>query len=187
MNLCTKQTGSQTYRRDLWLPRGRGWGRHGLGVWDGRCRLVQTECPTTSPAGSPALQAGALRSEPPGERSVQDKEPHSASCDEPWWTRTWERLYVRWSHCTAQRKLAQTCKSTTLQQNTFLMGKKLIKKFFCVVIPTPCRILAPRPGVEPRPVALEAQSCNYWTTREVPQNPCLFNMKKLSPTCRRAR
>ena len=31
-----------------------------------------------------------------------------------------------------------------------------------------CGILAPRPGIEPMPPALGAQSLNHWTTREVP-------------------
>ena len=31
-----------------------------------------------------------------------------------------------------------------------------------------CGILAPCPGIEPAPSALEAQSLNHWTTREVP-------------------
>ena len=29
-------------------------------------------------------------------------------------------------------------------------------------------ILAPRPGMEPEPPAVEARSPNHWTTREVP-------------------
>ena len=29
-------------------------------------------------------------------------------------------------------------------------------------------ILVPRPGIEPTPSALEAQSLNHWTPREVP-------------------
>ena len=33
---------------------------------------------------------------------------------------------------------------------------------------TACRILVPRPGTEPVPPAVEAQSLNHWTTREVP-------------------
>ena len=31
-------------------------------------------------------------------------------------------------------------------------------------------ILIPRPGMEPVPPAIEAQSLNHWTTREVPTN-----------------
>ena len=31
-----------------------------------------------------------------------------------------------------------------------------------------CGILAPKPGIEPAPPALEAQSLNHWTAREVP-------------------
>ena len=33
---------------------------------------------------------------------------------------------------------------------------------------TACRILVPQPGIEPVPPALEMQSLNHWTTREVP-------------------
>ena len=34
-----------------------------------------------------------------------------------------------------------------------------------------CGILVPRPGIKPMSPALEAQSLNHWTTREVPVNP----------------
>ena len=34
---------------------------------------------------------------------------------------------------------------------------------------TACRILVPRPRIEPVPPALGAWSLNHWTTREVPQ------------------
>ena len=33
---------------------------------------------------------------------------------------------------------------------------------------TACRILVPGPGIEPVPPEVEAWSCNYWTTKEVP-------------------
>ena len=36
---------------------------------------------------------------------------------------------------------------------------------FCLTV---YRILVPRPGIEPGPPAVEAQSPNYWTTREFP-------------------
>ena len=32
-----------------------------------------------------------------------------------------------------------------------------------------CGILAPQPGTEPAPAALEGEVFNHWTTREVPQ------------------
>ena len=32
-----------------------------------------------------------------------------------------------------------------------------------------CGILVPRPGVEPTPPALEAQSFNHWTAKEIPK------------------
>ena len=31
-----------------------------------------------------------------------------------------------------------------------------------------CAILVPRPGIEPTPPEVEAQSLNHWTIREVP-------------------
>ena len=36
----------------------------------------------------------------------------------------------------------------------------------------PCSILVPKAGVEPAPSAVEVQSFNHWTTREVPQSIC---------------
>ena len=33
-----------------------------------------------------------------------------------------------------------------------------------------CGVLVPRPGIEPAPPAVEAQSLNHWTAREVPGN-----------------
>ena len=32
-----------------------------------------------------------------------------------------------------------------------------------------CGILVPQPGIKPVPLAMEAQSLNHWTTREVPE------------------
>ena len=34
---------------------------------------------------------------------------------------------------------------------------------------TTCRILAPRPGIKPKPLAVETPSINHWTAREVPK------------------
>ena len=31
-----------------------------------------------------------------------------------------------------------------------------------------CKILLPRPGIEPLPLAVEAQNPNHWTSREFP-------------------
>ena len=33
-----------------------------------------------------------------------------------------------------------------------------------------CGVLVPQLGIEPEPPAVEAQSLNHWTTREVPRN-----------------
>ena len=43
------------------------------------------------------------------------------------------------------------------------------------VQPQVCGILVPHPGIESVLPALEAQSLNHWTTREV---PALVNLKK---------
>ena len=40
MKIYKAETGLQTERTDLWLPRGfKGWGREGLGIWDCACML----------------------------------------------------------------------------------------------------------------------------------------------------
>ena len=38
-----------------------------------------------------------------------------------------------------------------------------------------CRILVPRPGINPVPPALEARSLNHWTAREVPMVAFIIN------------
>ena len=40
-----------------------------------------------------------------------------------------------------------------------------------------CGLLAPRPGIKPRPPAVEAQSPNHWTTREFP-DWCLLTAER---------
>ena len=40
-----------------------------------------------------------------------------------------------------------------------------------------CRILVPKPGIEPLPPAVEAQSLNHWIIREVPFFFLLINSK----------
>ena len=40
-----------------------------------------------------------------------------------------------------------------------------------------CGILVPRPGFEPGPLAVKAQSPNHWTSREVPKIHLLTTMK----------
>ena len=42
-----------------------------------------------------------------------------------------------------------------------------------------CRILVPRPGIEPVSPAVEAQSLNHWTTREVPRGRNLSKATQL--------
>ena len=41
--------------------------------------------------------------------------------------------------------------------------------FFLLATLYGCWILAPRPGIEPRPLTVKAQSPNQWTIREIPQ------------------
>ena len=42
--------------------------------------------------------------------------------------------------------------------------------YVCIFWPchTACRIVVPRPGIEPSLSAVEAQSLNHWTSRKVP-------------------
>ena len=47
--------------------------------------------------------------------------------------------------------------------------------------PEACGILAPGPGIEPSPPAVEAQSLNHWTAREVPG--AYFFMEEKSGVC----
>ena len=42
---------------------------------------------------------------------------------------------------------------------------------------TACGILAPQPGIEPTPLALEMQSLNHWTTREAPGTVKFFDYR----------
>ena len=41
--------------------------------------------------------------------------------------------------------------------------------FFPTMLYAACGVLAPQPGIEPVPPALEVQSPNHWTSREVPR------------------
>ena len=53
-------------------------------------------------------------------------------------------------------------------------GKQIILAlFFFRLCNTACGILVPRPGIKPMPPAVEAQSLNHWTTREVCPGPIL--------------
>ena len=51
------------------------------------------------------------------------------------------------------------------------------KPFFILFWPRHriCRGLVPRPGIGPMPPAVEAQSPNHWTTREVPWEKGIWN------------
>ena len=42
--------------------------------------------------------------------------------------------------------------------------------------------LVPRPGIEPGPLVLGAQSLNHWTTWEVRQRLNFFKLSRLSPS-----
>ena len=37
------ETDSQTQKTTLWLPKGKGWGRDKLGVWDYQTQTIYTE------------------------------------------------------------------------------------------------------------------------------------------------
>ena len=52
--------------------------------------------------------------------------------------------------------------------------------FFFWLCCVACRILAPRPGLEPTPPALEARSLNHWTAREVQVYASISNTDRQS-------
>ena len=56
------------------------------------------------------------------------------------------------------------------------------RPFFFRPCQVACGTLVPLPGIEPVPPAVEAQSLNHWTTREVPPclHPCLIHHLKLA-------
>ena len=56
--------------------------------------------------------------------------------------------------------------------------------FFWIFGHEACGILAPRPGIEPAPPALEVHCLNHWTTREVPI-PIFLKWKRnfIPPKC----
>ena len=50
--------------------------------------------------------------------------------------------------------------------------------FFSVIILAMCtEILVPQPGIEPMTPALEVQSVNLWTAREIPVSSFFYNKK----------
>ena len=65
----------------------------------------------------------------------------------------------------------------------FTLSRKVIlasPNLFLILIFWPCRmacrILVPRPGIEPVPPAVEVQSLNHWTAREVLAKPNLLSV-----------
>ena len=54
--------------------------------------------------------------------------------------------------------------------------------FFFFFLPrhVACGILVPRPGIEPRPLAVRAQSPNHWTARVFPHRWCFLSNLKIS-------
>ena len=54
--------------------------------------------------------------------------------------------------------------------------------FFFLLSQEACEILVSQPGIEHTPPALEAQSPNHWSTKEVPMpNPSTLDYPRLSP------
>ena len=94
-----QETDSQTLETGLWLSKGKSWGG-GCRVWDWHKH--------TAACGMEGQQ----------EAAVQHWELCSIFCDNPYGRRIFEKEWVRIYVCnriTAQQKLTQHCKSTTLQ------------------------------------------------------------------------
>ena len=85
------------------------------------------------------------------------------------------------------RKVSDTTEWLTLYTKGILKSGKLWGALFLEIFfwlhRAACRILGPWPGIEPTPLAVEVQSLNHWTTREVPEvqgsNIC-FTVKMVS-------
>ena len=109
--------------------------------------------------------------------------PHFPPTTVPWWLQCflmWPCVARRGPVCpflfgTVSNKLSfQGQLSPDLLASPYLNNNKTYILFFfnfyfffwshC----TACRILVPRPGIEPRPTAVKVLSPNHWTTREFP-------------------
>ena len=74
-----------------------------------------------------------------------------------------------------QRKLIKNSAIISIQERSsiwhLLSEFKLCEKFFFFLLcHTASRILAPRPGIDPGPSAMQVWSPNHWTVREFPEN-----------------
>ena len=75
------------------------------------------------------------------------------------------------------RSLEKILTKTQLGSGFFLLFLFCFVLLHCAV----CGILVPRPGIKPMPPAVEAQSLNHWTSREVPRDFFFtFKRKKIS-------
>ena len=61
----------------------------------------------------------------------------------------------------------QAARKGRIQITLVCVHQRSTPHFFFGQRPAACGILVPRPGIEPMPHALEDQSLNHWTTREV--------------------
>ena len=55
-----------------------------------------------------------------------------------------------------------------MQVQGFICFRSFFLSFFSWLFHWACRILVPRPGINPRPPTAEAQSSSHWTAREFP-------------------
>ena len=85
------------------------------------------------------------------------------------WNKSWGTTTMK-SHIYATPiQLSRNCHTSFTNPCTLsLCSSILFILFYFWPYHAACGILVPRPGTEPAPPALEAQSLNHWTTREVP-------------------
>ena len=67
----------------------------------------------------------------------------------------------------------------SISHSIFVNGAKKIPFFFFLLYHMACRILVPRPGMEPRPTKVKLPNPNHWTTREFPRKVILNVCYKL--------
>ena len=83
-----------------------------------------------------------------------------------------QHLLVSWSHLFKKGMWMVWSLCPYISKDCFLLWSytkhSMAFFFFFCLRPAACRILVPQPGIKPMPPAMEAQSLNHWTTRDVP-------------------
>ena len=121
-------------------------------------------CPSCFPLCKLALVKSALKAR---NKIVSKVVSVPNPCVFPWGVQT---LWVP-SHCSPLWLCLGTAALLFRSQGLQHLGAGFLSFFFCFLAEPrmACRISIPRPGIEPTLPAVEVQSLNHWTAREVPR------------------